>query len=103
MENQNDYRRNDDLCKVPSRVRFLSLEPLLRPLPKIDLNRIEWVIVGGESSPKARSTRKDWVRDITDQCIAQNVAFHFKQWGGTNKKRAGRVLDGKTWDELPSE
>lgn len=101
VENKDYCRRIDNLRKVPSRVRFLSLEPLLGPIPQIDLSRIEWVIVGGESGPKARSMSKDWVRDIRDQCIAQNVAFHFKQWGGANKKKTGRVLDGKTWDELP--
>ncbi|MGP1256305.1 MAG: DUF5131 family protein [Kiloniellales bacterium] len=93
--------RVDCLRSVPSAVRFLSLEPLLGPLEDLDLRGIDWVIVGGESGPGARPMDHDWVRDIRDQCAAKRVAFHFKQWGGVNKKRTGRVLDGRTWDEMP--
>jgi len=93
--------RIDRLRTVPAFVRFLSLEPLLGPLPRLDLRNIHWVIVGGESGPGARSMEEQWVRDIRDHCGGERVAFHFKQWGGTNKKRTGRVLDGRTWDGLP--
>jgi protein gp37 len=79
----------------------LSLEPLLGPIPKLDLAGIHWVIVGGESGPGARPMQPEWVRDIHGACIRQRVPFFFKQWGGTRKKAAGRVLDGKTWDEMP--
>lgn len=93
--------RVDCLRTVPCAIRFLSLEPLLGPLKRIDLRGIDWVIVGGESGPAARPMDQAWVRDIRDQCAAMRVAFHFKQWGGTNKKKSGRVLDGRTWDSLP--
>lgn len=93
--------RIDRLRSTPAAVRFLSLEPLLGPLSGLHLADIDWVIVGGESGPGARSMKVDWVRDIRNSCIEQGVAFHFKQWGGVNKKRTGRVLDGQTWDEFP--
>ena len=101
VENQDYYARIASLRRVPSQVRFLSLEPLLGPLGPINLSGIGWVIVGGESGANARPLSPDWVRKIRDQCVTQNVAFHFKQWGGPNKKKTGRILDGKTWDELP--
>lgn len=82
-------------------VKFLSLEPLLGPLGTMDLSGIDWVIVGGESGPGARRLEAEWVRSIRDQCVEQGVAFFFKQWGGTNKKKAGRTLDGRTWSEMP--
>src|SRR5262249_41349774 len=81
----------------------LSLEPLLGPLDELDLRGIHWVITGGESGPGARPVLRDWVRSIRDQCISAGVPFHFKQWGGTNKKRAGRKLDGRTWDQWPTK
>ncbi|MBL1216583.1 MAG: DUF5131 family protein [Planctomycetes bacterium] len=84
-------------------VRFLSLEPLLGPQPNLPLEHIDWVIAGGESGPKSRPIQADRVRDIRDQCQARNVAFFFKQWGGVNKKKAGRMLDGHTWDEVPAQ
>ena len=93
--------RIDDLRRVPAAVRFLSLEPLLGPLPGLDLRGIDWVIVGGESGPGARPLEPSWATDLRDQCRRAGVAFFFKQWGGTNKKRAGRQLEGRTWDELP--
>ena len=93
--------RIDDLREVTAAVRFLSLEPLLGPLHDLDLDHIDWVIAGGESGPGARHMQKSWVLDIRDQCIAQGVAFFFKQWGGIDKKKAGRILDGKLWDEIP--
>jgi protein gp37 len=82
-------------------VRFLSLEPLLGPLEGLDLAGIHWVIVGGESGPGARRMEASWARSVRDQCLRAGVPFFFKQWGGVNKKRAGRVLDGRTWDEMP--
>jgi len=98
-----DYTfRIDDLRKTDAAVKFLSLEPLLGPLPKLKLEGLDWVIVGGESGPKARPIEGDWVRDIRDQCVAAKVPFFFKQWGGRNKKKGGRVLDGRTWDEMPA-
>ncbi len=97
-----DYRfRTDHLRRTGAAVRFLSLEPLLGPLDDLDLERIDWVIAGGESGPGFRPIDPDWVRSIRDQCIHTGVAFHFKQWGGVNKKRTGRTLDGRTWDQLP--
>jgi protein gp37 len=83
------------------RMKFLSLEPLLGPLPKLKLEGIDWAITGGESGPGARPMPQAWVEDIRDQCNAAGVSFFFKQWGGTNKKRTGRELDGRTWDEMP--
>lgn len=98
-----EYRqRIEALRRVPSAIRFLSLEPLLGPLDDLDLNDIHWVIVGGESGPGARPMNVEWVRNIREQCVAEHVAFHFKQWGGVNKKKFGRLLDGRTWDEFPA-
>ncbi len=97
-----DYTyRIDHLRRTDAKVRFLSLEPLLGPLDDLDFCGIHWVIAGGESGPGARSMARDWVRSIRDQCIDANVPFHFKQWGGTNKKKTGRILDGRTWDQWP--
>jgi protein gp37 len=90
-----------DLRQVQADIRFLSLEPLLGPLPKLDLRGIQWVIVGGESGPGARPMEKNWVRGIRTLCRKAQVAFFFKQWGGTQKSRNGRELDGRTWDEMP--
>lgn len=98
-----DYRGRIDLLRlVPAAVRFLSLEPLLGPLPAMDLTGIHQVIVGGESGPGARPMDPAWVRDIRNQCQRQRVPFFFKQWGGVRKKAAGRLLDGRTWDEMPA-
>lgn len=94
--------RIDHLRRTPAMTKFLSLEPLLGPLAKLDLRNIQWAIVGGESGPGSRPMSIDWVRSIRDQCVAADVAFHFKQWGGVNKKRTGRILDGRTWDEWPN-
>jgi protein gp37 len=95
-------RRIDHLRRVPARVRFISFEPLLARLGTINLERIDWTIVGGESGPGARPMEKAWAVEIRDQCVARGVPFFFKQWGGTNKKKAGRLLDGRTWDDLPA-
>lgn len=93
--------RIDDLRSTPAEVKFLSLEPLLGPLGELDLTGIDWAIVGGESGPGARPMEKDWVLDIKRQCEEQNVNFFFKQWGGINKKRTGRSLDGKLYSAMP--
>jgi len=93
--------RIDNLRAVNASVKFLSFEPLIGPLPDLDLNGIEWVIVGGESGPGARPMHEEWVTDIRDVCLASRVPFFFKQWGGVVKKRMGRVLEGRTWDQMP--
>lgn len=94
--------RVDDLRSTHAPIKFLSLEPLLGPLSRIDLTGIDWVIVGGESGPKARQLKDTWVLDIRDHCVRASIPFFFKQWGGTNKKQAGRLLEGRTWDEMPT-
>jgi protein gp37 len=101
VENVEFKVRIDHLRKTGAAVRFLSVEPLLEALGPLDLTGIDWVIVGGESGPGARPLGADWVRDIQRQCEESGTAFFFKQWGGVNKKRAGRELDGRTWDEIP--
>jgi protein gp37 len=93
--------RIDRLRTTRAAVKFLSLEPLLGALEELDLAGIDWVIVGGESGPRARPMKREWVGSIRDQCLAAGTPFFFKQWGGWNKKRNGRVLDGRTWDEWP--
>ena len=94
--------RIEQLRDVPAAIRFLSIEPLLEDLGPIDLSGIHWVIVGGESGPGARPMRTEWVQSVHRQCRAQHVPFFFKQWGGVHKRKAGRELAGKTWDEFPS-
>ncbi|MHC4757698.1 MAG: DUF5131 family protein [Planctomycetota bacterium] len=97
-----DYKyRIDYLRYTGAKIKFLSLEPLLGDLGELNLDEIGWVIVGGESGPGARPIEIGWVRNIREQCLAQNVPFFFKQWGGFNKKKNGRILDGKTWDGMP--
>jgi protein gp37 len=93
--------RIDRLRETAAHIKFLSVEPLLGPIPNLDLSGIDWVIVGGESGPGARPMDSGWVREIRDQCLEAGVAFFFKQWGGVNKKLAGRELDGRLWNELP--
>ncbi len=93
--------RIDDLRRAPALVRFLSVEPLLEDLGKLDLSGIHWVIVGGESGPGARPIQERWVISIRDQCQEQGVPFFFKQWGGVRKKKSGRLLQGRTYDEYP--
>ena len=101
VENRDFVGRISLLRETAAKVKFLSLEPLLGPLPHIDLRGIDWVIVGGESGPRARPLRKEWVTEIRDQCLESDVPFFFKQWGGRDKKAAGRELEGVTWDEFP--
>jgi protein gp37 len=103
VETEQYAYRIDHLRQTGAHTRFLSLEPLLGPLPALDLAGIHWVIAGGESGPGARPMKPEWVAEIRGQCIAAGVPFFFKQWGGINKKRAGRMLQGRTWDELPRQ
>ena len=101
IENDRHSGRADYIRTLPGPVRFLSCEPLLGPLPSLDLTGIDWVIVGGESGPGHRPMDPDWVRDIRDRCEATGAAFFFKQWGGATPKSGGRELDGRTWDGFP--
>lgn len=103
VESADYVHRIDSLRSVPAAVRFLSLEPLLGPLENLDLTGINWVIVGGESGPGARPMAEAWVTDLRDQCHEASVPFFFKQWGGRNKKKAGRLLAGQTWDQMPEK
>lgn len=102
VENEKVLSRIDSLKKSRATVKFLSLEPLLGPLPNLDLKGIDWVIVGGESGPHARSIAKEWVEDIRDQCYSNGVKFFFKQWGGKRKKTTGRQLDGQFYNDMPA-
>jgi len=101
VESEDYVFRIDCLKRTRAQTKFLSLEPLLGPLDLLDLNGIDWVIVGGESGPGSRPMNREWARSIRDQCLKSRVPFHFKQWGGRNKKAAGRKLDGRTWDQWP--
>jgi protein gp37 len=101
VESEDYVDRIDHLRLTPAYIKFLSLEPLLGPLDNLDLEGIDWTIAGGESGPAARPMDPTWVRSIRDQCVSAGVAFHFKQWGGVQKKQTGRLLDGRTWDEFP--
>jgi protein gp37 len=102
VENDDYVFRIDHLHKTGAYIKFISIEPLLGPLPNLDLRGIDWVIVGGESGPGARPLNPEWVIDIRDQCQRAKIPFFFKQWGGTNKKKAGKELEGKIWHEMPS-
>jgi protein gp37 len=102
VEADNYTYRIEHLKNTNAKVKFLSLEPLLSPISNLPLEGIDWVIVGGESGPNARSIKKDWVIDIRNQCQNSKVPFFFKQWGGVNKKKAGRELEGRIWSETPS-
>ena len=102
VENATVAHRVRHLRQTHAAIEFLSVEPLLGPIPRLPLAGIDWVILGGESGPGAREMNPEWVRRIRDACLARAVPFFFKQWGGVNKKRAGRVIDGRTWDEMPT-
>lgn len=102
VEDGSKLSRIKHVREMQARVRFLSIEPLLGPLGKIDLTGIHWVIAGGESGPGFRPLSAAWVEEIRDQCVAAGVPFFFKQWGGLRPKSGGRTLDGKTWNEFPS-
>ena len=101
IESERWLGRSELLCRTGARTKFLSLEPLLGPLSGIELSGIDWVIVGGESGPGARPMEASWVREIREKCLQREVPFFFKQWGGIYKKRTGRSLDGRTWDQMP--
>lgn len=103
VENRESISRINYLRQSSAYVKFLSIEPLLEDLIQLDLQEIDWVIVGGESGPKARPMKEDWVLNIKNSCQTQNVHFFFKQWGGTNKKKTGRLLEGKFWDNMPEK
>ena len=102
VETEKYRTRINALRNTDAQIKFLSLEPLLGPLSNLDIDGIDWVIVGGESGPKARPMNSEWVTDLRDQCLNARVPFFFKQWGGKKKKKAGRQLEGKTWDQLPN-
>ena len=102
VENKDCLNRIDDLRLTDAKTKFISFEPLLGPLPKINLKGIDWVIIGGESGPGARPMNPKWVTNLRDQCLKQKVPFFFKQWGGVNKKKTGRLLNGRTWNEMPA-
>ena len=101
VEDNRVIERIDFLRKTKAKVKFLSLEPLIGPLPNLNFKKIDWVIVGGESGHKPRPMKPEWVIDIQEQCEKAEVAFFFKQWGGRNKKATGRLLNGRTYDEMP--
>ena len=101
VEDNKRLSRVEKLRIVPSAIRFLSIEPLLGPLPDLCLDEIDWVIVGGESGPGARVMQRDWVLDIRNVCVDNRVPFFFKQWGGLRKKSAGRELENRTWSQMP--
>jgi protein gp37 len=102
VEDNERLARVDSLRKVPAAVRFLSVEPLLGPLPDLDVEGIDWVIVGGESGPGARPMQPRWAQDARDICLASGTPFFFKQWGGSRRTRAGRELDGALWNQMPA-
>lgn len=101
VESYKYVHRISDLQCAPAKMKFLSIEPLLSHIPMLPLDGIDWVIVGGESGPRYRAVQIEWVRDIRDQCVKEGVPFFFKQWGGVRKKSSGRLLDGRTWSEMP--
>ena len=101
IESEKWLGRLEPLKETGAQIKFLSIEPLLGPLPEIQLRGIDWVIVGGESGPGARPMQPDWVREIRDNCLQHGVPFFFKQWGGVFKKRTGRTLDDEIWDQMP--
>jgi len=103
VENDKYKQRIDDLRQTGAHVKFLSLEPLLGSLGKLNLCGIDWAIVGGESGPGARPLNAEWVTEIRDQCLRSGVAFFFKQWGGVQKSKTGRTLEGRTWDQMPTD
>jgi protein gp37 len=101
IENRRFVHRADYLREVDAAVRFISAEPLLGPLEGLDLSGIDWLISGGESGAKHRPVKVDWLRELRDRCVDEGVAYFFKQWGGHRPKSGGRLLDGRTWDEMP--
>ena len=102
IENRRFVHRADRLREVPAAVRFISAEPLLGPLEGLDLTGIDWLISGGESGPRHRPVKVEWLRELRDRCAQEGVAYFFKQWGGARPKSGGRLLDGRTWDQMPT-
>jgi protein gp37 len=102
VETEEYTERLDHLREVQVGVRFVSFEPLLGPIGDVNLADIDWVIVGGESGPGARIMKPEWAHALRDACLDAGVPFFFKQWGGVQKKRAGRLLEGRTWDQMPT-
>jgi len=103
VENSDYLFRIEHLRQTDAKIKFVSFEPLLGPIQDLDLDGIDWVIAGGESGPGARPMDPVWVKELRNQCLSVKVPFFFKQWGGVNKKRNGRILDGKTWDQMPTK
>ncbi|MFC1573796.1 DUF5131 family protein [Candidatus Latescibacterota bacterium] len=101
IESEEYINRIEDIRNIDAKIKFISFEPLLSQIKSLNFHGIDWIIVGGESGPKARNIKKSWVFDILKQCKNYNIPFFFKQWGGTNKKKTGRLLDGKLWNEMP--
>jgi protein gp37 len=101
VEDGSKKSRIRHLQEAPAGIRFLSIEPLIGPMGRLDLTDIDWVIVGGESGPRARPMDPNWVREVRDQCVSANVAFFFKQWGGLRPKSGGRTLDDREWSDFP--
>jgi protein gp37 len=101
VENQDYVYRIENLAKTPAAMKFVSMEPLIGPADNANFSLVDWVIVGGESGPGSRPMQEEWVTAIRDKCGESNVPFFFKQWGGANKKKAGRLLEGRLWDEIP--
>jgi protein gp37 len=102
VESNKYVYRMKDLQRVPASVRFVSVEPLLSPLSNVPTDRIDWIIVGGESGPKCRAMKAEWVRAIREKCVSDKIPFFFKQWGGFKKSQSGRILDGRIWNEMPN-
>ena len=102
VESSDYLFRIEDLRNTSAKIKFISFEPLLGRIRKVDLQGIDWVIVGGESGPRARPMSSSWVEEIRDQCVKAKTPFFFKQWGGFNKKKTGRILNSRTWDEMPA-
>ena len=103
IENKEYLHRIDDLKQTDAFVKFISFEPLLGPIGKINLKGLDWIIVGGESGPGARIIKEAWVVELRDQCIESGISFFFKQWSGINKKKSGRLLQGRYWNEFPKK
>jgi protein gp37 len=103
VENSDYIYRINHLIKIDAHIKFISIEPLLGPLSYLPLSGIDWIIVGGESGPRAREIRPEWVRFIRDNCLKNEIPFFFKQWGGKQKWKSGRILDGKVWNEVPDK
>jgi len=103
VESQNYTSRVNDLVKTPASVKFLSIEPMISEIKEIPLKGVDWVIVGGESGTSSRYLDPSWVISVKNQCVKANVPFFFKQWGGVNKKKNGRLLEGRTWSEQPRQ